>query len=476
MGTLLDQAIAGVAVIPLTGGAGTYTVQALDGTQDQARCAVLLFTGSPSGAKVIEIPSTEKLYVVRNQSTQTITVKTAAQIADPLLGGVPLLPSEATLVFCDGSVALKGIQAEGVGVLGVSGGGTGQDNFATAGFLKTPGGQAGFTSVANINLDSADTSGVLPAAKGGTGGLLPVANGGTGISTTTPANGALLIGTSTGGYARNTLTQGTGITITNSSGGITISAAGGSGVTSVTASSPLSSSGGTTPNISISSTPTFSTVNFGNTSNNISQSSNELVFITGGTQANKFTSAGLGTFNINATGRLLLGTSGGGAGGNFNLDVTGQSNQTVAFFTTAGSAGNGITTNCTGGTTSAALFQNNGATTGQIICAPGGTTYNTLSDRRLKTDITPLLNAGPTIDAIQPRVFKWKSTGEMTTGFIADELQQIIPGSVTGEPNKVDQDGNPIYQGIDCATPEIISLMVAELQSLRKRVAELEAK
>ena len=52
-------------------------------------------------------------------------------------------------------------------------------------------------------------------------GTLPIANGGTGV-TTTPVNGALLIGNGTG-YTSSTLTAGSGITITNSAGGISIS-------------------------------------------------------------------------------------------------------------------------------------------------------------------------------------------------------------------------------------------------------------
>ena len=54
------------------------------------------------------------------------------------------------------------------------------------------------------------------------GSALPVASGGTGL-TSTPANGALDIGNGTG-FTRTTLTQGSGITITNASGAITIAA------------------------------------------------------------------------------------------------------------------------------------------------------------------------------------------------------------------------------------------------------------
>ena len=108
-------------------------------------------------------------------------------------------------------------------------------------------------------------AGILAIANGGTGtssttftnlttnvtGTLPVSKGGTGLSTT-PANGELDIGNGTG-FTRNTLTAGTGITVTNTSGIITIAASGGSAVTSVAqsftgglisvAGSPITSSG-----------------------------------------------------------------------------------------------------------------------------------------------------------------------------------------------------------------------------------------
>ena len=63
-------------------------------------------------------------------------------------------------------------------------------------------------------------------------GTLPVANGGTGQTTYT--NGQLLIGNTTGGtLAKATLTEGTGITVTNGAGAITIAAVNNGTVTSV---------------------------------------------------------------------------------------------------------------------------------------------------------------------------------------------------------------------------------------------------
>ena len=81
-------------------------------------------------------------------------------------------------------------------------------------------------------------------------GTLAVANGGTGI-TTTPANGALLIGNATG-YTSTTLTAGTAISVTNGAGSITIA---NTGVTSFSAGSTgLTPSTATTGAVSLAGT------------------------------------------------------------------------------------------------------------------------------------------------------------------------------------------------------------------------------
>ena len=71
------------------------------------------------------------------------------------------------------------------------------------------------------------------------------------VSAQSPSNGQILIyNESTSLWEKNTLTDGTGISITEGAGSITIS---NSGVTSVTGTSPVTSSGGATPAISLAS-------------------------------------------------------------------------------------------------------------------------------------------------------------------------------------------------------------------------------
>ena len=119
-----------------------------------------------------------------------------------------------------------------------------------------------------------------------------------------------------------------------------------------------------------------------------------------------------------------------------------------------------------------------GTSIGQI--AQNGTTsvsYNTSSDYRLKTNVTPLTTtqSGPVIDALKPSQFTWTTDNTSDVGFIAHEMQAVIPKAVTGEKDAVDANGNPIYQAVAVSSPEIIAYLVAELQSVRSRLAGLES-
>ena len=99
----------------------------------------------------------------------------------------------------------------------------------TANFvLAAPNGTAGVPTFRAIV--AADVPTLNQNTSGTAAGLsttLAVGSGGTGV-TTTPANGALLIGNGSG-YTSSTLTAGSGVTITNASGSITIAASGGGG-------------------------------------------------------------------------------------------------------------------------------------------------------------------------------------------------------------------------------------------------------
>jgi hypothetical protein len=121
------------------------------------------------------------------------------------------------------------------------------------------------------------------------------------------------------------------------------------------------------------------------------------------------------------------------------------------------------------------VFYNPNGQVGFINSNGTSTTYSTSSDYRLKNNQQPLTGSGAFIDALQPKTWTWVTDGAAGVGFIAHEVAAVSPSSVSGEKDAVNADGTPKYQGVAYGSAEFIANIVAELQSLRARVAALEA-
>jgi len=119
-------------------------------------------------------------------------------------------------------------------------------------------------------------------------------------------------------------------------------------------------------------------------------------------------------------------------------------------------------------------FANPNGVVGSIQTSASVTLYNTTSDYRLKTVVGAISGSGNRIDALQPVEYTWNVNGERTRGFLAHQFQEVYAGSVSGTKDAVDADGNPIYQSMQAGTSEVIADLVAEIQSLRKRLTALE--
>ena len=121
-------------------------------------------------------------------------------------------------------------------------------------------------------------------------------------------------------------------------------------------------------------------------------------------------------------------------------------------------------------------FYRNGTAAGVIVTnSSAQTSYAASSDYRLKNDPQPLTGSGAFIDALRPKSWTWGTSGLPGVGFIAHEVTAVSPSSVFGEKDAVNDDGSPKYQSMEYGSPEFIANIVAELQSLRARVAALEA-
>ena len=101
--------------------------------------------------------------------------------------------------------------------------------------------------------------------------------------------------------------------------------------------------------------------------------------------------------------------------------------------------------------------------------------YNVTSDANLKTNIRDLNNAGALIDQLRPRIFDWKESGHNTdnTGFVAQEVFEVFPDAVSKGSDTISD--SPDYKQWSMDAGKFMPLVIAELQSLRQRVAALES-
>ncbi len=171
---LLDSAVAGTTTLSAD---ADVTLTTTNGSANQARNAIILWTASGTVTRNITAPAQSKAYLVINDtgSTQSIVLRGSGPTT-----GVTIPAGARALVAWNGSDFVK--------------------------IVSNP-----------VSL-STDVIGVLPEANGGTG-------------ESSYANGQLLIGNTAGGLTKATLTAGANVTITNGDGGITIAASDTTGIT-----------------------------------------------------------------------------------------------------------------------------------------------------------------------------------------------------------------------------------------------------
>jgi hypothetical protein len=187
--------------------------------------------------------------------------------------------------------------------------------------------------------------------------------------------------------------------------------------------------------------------------------------------AQRFYTGGSERMRIDSSGNLLVGR---------------VSNDATVTGCTLGAAGGGVTGTVSGGTNEVFVF-NNTATDGtakvafrsanvekgSIAWTNASTAYNTSSDYRLKENVQPMQDALAKIAQLNPVTYTWKVDGSDGQGFIAHELQAVVPDCVTGEKDAVDAEGNPKYQGVD--TSFLVATLVKAVQELKAEVDSLKA-
>jgi hypothetical protein len=112
----------------------------------------------------------------------------------------------------------------------------------------------------------------------------------------------------------------------------------------------------------------------------------------------------------------------------------------------------------------------NGVATGNVSLTETGTTYATTSDLRLKKDIKPITDGTDKLMAMNPVTHGWKADPEADNvyGFIAQEMMDIVPEAITGNPEGEEM------MSMDYG--RITPVIVAALQEANKKIIELENK
>jgi len=196
---------------------------------------------------------------------------------------------------------------------------------------------------------------------------------------------------------------------------------------------------------------------------------------------------------LDNSGNLKIGT----------VNTASQTTERLSVVAASGSAGIGIATTNTNvvglgiysgytqtGTAIAVMFQDHNAVVrGTITVTTSATAYNTSSDYRLKENVAPMTGALATVSALKPCTYTWKADGAAGQGFIAHELQAVVPDCVTGEKDATetytDDNGveqtRPKYQGVDTSylvatLTAAIQELKAELDTTKARLAALENK
>jgi len=181
--------------------------------------------------------------------------------------------------------------------------------------------------------------------------------------------------------------------------------------------------------------------------------------------------AGADRLTLDSSGNLLVGTT---SGSDKIVVVQSAANSASQFKNSSGTAGAQCVVawhaNTTGDNVFHQFFTEASATSRGSITynrAGGLVAYNTTSDYRAKDIIGPITDSGALIDATPVYMGKIKGATQERPMFIAHETPAYAH---TGEKDAVDENGNPVYQQMDASA--LIPVMWAELQSLRKRLAD----
>ena len=183
---------------------------------------------------------------------------------------------------------------------------------------------------------------------------------------------------------------------------------------------------------------------------------NDEFTITGGSSL-RFLSSGVNErMRITSGGNVLIGTT---TDAGYTLNVAGNAQFIKSSTSTA------MVVGLSGVTGSIIRFSYNGGFVGSISTDGSNTAYNTSSDYRLKEQVRPIDNPLEKVLKLNPVNFKYKNSKTVQDGFIAHEIQEILPYLVTGE-----KDGAEM-QEVDYS--KLTPILIAAIKELNEKINKL---
>jgi hypothetical protein len=290
----------------------------------------------------------------------------------------------------------------------------------------------------------------------------------TSVGGTGTVNGITLTGTVT---SSGNLTLGgtlSGVSLTTQVSGTLPTANGGTNLTSFTSSGVVYAS--STSALATGSALTFDGTNFATTGSASAksfiptsstvptngmylQAANKVAFSTNSTFA----------YLIDSTQSFCIGDT-GNFGAKMNLVFDPSSTNGLLFAVSSGTFNKDYV-----------YFQNSGGSKiGSIASNNSIVIYNTTSDYRIKTNVQPITGALAKVAQLNPVTYDWTPDFAEggSQGFIAHELQAIVPDCVTGQKDELDENGKPKYQGVD--TSFLVATLTAAIQEQQALIKQLQ--
>jgi len=173
--------------------------------------------------------------------------------------------------------------------------------------------------------------------------------------------------------------------------------------------------------------------------------------------------SGSAQMTIDSSGNLLVGTTSAGDG-KVRISASANAFNLLKMDDTGSTGGNYIQFLNSAGNQAGSINHNGTATVN----------YGSGSDYRLKENVQRMVGALETVAQLNPCTYIWKADGSAGQGFIAHELQTIIPDAVVGEKDAVNEDGSIKTQTVD--TSFLVATLTAAIQEQQALITQLTAR